>query len=172
MLNELLITEICARAAHEANRAYCQAIGDNTQLPWDEAADWQRDSARKGVAGALAGNTPKQQHRAWFEDKWSQGWHHGWVKDAEKKTHPCMVPYEELPPEQQLKYALYVSVVQATATALKPQAPLKYDELLAELKAGRLHRPQAYGLLIEAAIRENRQITLKVESQVEVFPTS
>ncbi len=121
MLNELLITEICARAAHAANRAYCQAIGDNTQLPWDEAADWQRESARKGVTGTLAGNTPEQQHAAWCEDKRSQGWKHGPVKDAEKKTHPCMVPYEELPPEQQVKDHLYIAVVRATAQALGVQ---------------------------------------------------
>lgn len=120
MLNDLLITEICARAAHEANRAYCQAIGDNTQLPWDEAADWQRDSARKGVDGALAGNTPKQQHESWLHDKQSQGWKWGETKDTEKKTHPCMVPYEELPPEQRLKDTLYVSVVKAVAVALIP----------------------------------------------------
>ena len=24
-----------ARATHEVNRAYCRAIGDSTQVPWD-----------------------------------------------------------------------------------------------------------------------------------------
>lgn len=50
MIVEMRIgVEACARAAHEANRAYCLALGDTSQLPWEEALGWQRDSAIKGV---------------------------------------------------------------------------------------------------------------------------
>lgn len=28
-----------AKFAHEVNRAYCQAIGDNSQLPWKKGPD-------------------------------------------------------------------------------------------------------------------------------------
>lgn len=28
---------IIEQIAHESNRAYCQGIGDNSQVPWDEA---------------------------------------------------------------------------------------------------------------------------------------
>ena len=31
--------EACARAAHEANRAYCIAIGDTSQPSWDDAPE-------------------------------------------------------------------------------------------------------------------------------------
>ena len=31
------IIEACARAAHEANRAYCLALGDTSQPSWDDA---------------------------------------------------------------------------------------------------------------------------------------
>jgi hypothetical protein len=44
------ITIACARAAHEANRAYCLALGDETQAPWHDAPDWQKESAIEGVA--------------------------------------------------------------------------------------------------------------------------
>ena len=38
-----------AQVAHEINKAYCEAIGDNSQLSWEDAPDWQKDSAMKSV---------------------------------------------------------------------------------------------------------------------------
>ena len=35
MIPEPDIAQIC----HAANRAYCQLLGDNSQLPWSEAPD-------------------------------------------------------------------------------------------------------------------------------------
>lgn len=108
----------CARAAHETNRAYCLALGDNSQPAWDEAPDWQRTSALNGVAGVLSGNTPEQSHESWLAEKRDTGWKYGPVKDPVKKEHPCFVPYAELPPEQKAKDSVYVSVVRAMAVAL------------------------------------------------------
>ncbi|MFO1531870.1 MAG: RyR domain-containing protein [Kiritimatiellia bacterium] len=31
------------------------------------------------------------------------GWKHGAVKDARARTHPCLVPYDGLPPDEQEK---------------------------------------------------------------------
>lgn len=33
-----------ARVCHEVNRAYCQALGDNSQPTWEEAPQWQRQN--------------------------------------------------------------------------------------------------------------------------------
>jgi hypothetical protein len=41
--------EELARITHEANRTYCQALGDDSQLHWDNAPEWQRESALAGV---------------------------------------------------------------------------------------------------------------------------
>ncbi len=108
----------CAMAAHEVNRAYCIALGDNSQPPWGEAPEWQRTSALKGVLGALNGATPEQSHEGWLAEKAATGWKYGPVKDPEKKEHPCFVPYTELPPEQREKDALYLATVRAVARAL------------------------------------------------------
>lgn len=108
----------CAKAAHEANRIYCEAIGDFSQKRWDDAEEWQRQSAIAGVGVALAGATPEQQHLAWCESKWRNGWTAGSVKDPQAKTHPCLVPYSELPAAQRAKDSLYGSVVRAMAASL------------------------------------------------------
>ncbi len=113
-----IIVEACARAAHEANRAYCLAIGDSSQPSWEEAPTWQRESAIAGVDGAISGNTPEQSHTGWMRQKMDDGWIFGPVKDPLKKEHPCMVAYGALPPEQRAKDALFLAVVRAMAEAL------------------------------------------------------
>lgn len=107
--------EEIAKVCHDANKSYCEAIGDLSQKSWDEAEDWQRESAIKGVEFKLdnpeAGNSA--QHEAWLKDKDAEGWVYGPVKDPVKKEHPCMVPYDELPEEQKKKDALFSSIVNA-----------------------------------------------------------
>lgn len=112
------IIEACAEVAHEANRVYCAAIGDGSQVPWKDAPEWQRKSAVEGVRVALGGATPEQQHEAWCETKRRDGWTFGLVKDPAAKTHPCLVSYQALPPEQRAKDSLYLAVVRGMASAL------------------------------------------------------
>lgn len=104
-----------ARICHEANRAYCQTIGDFSQNHWLDAEQWQRDSAITGVNFIL--NNPdapdSATHDSWLKEKVDAGWVYGDVKNAEKKTHPCIVPYEQLPVEQQKKDALFKAIVNA-----------------------------------------------------------
>lgn len=42
----------------------------------------------------------KNVHEIWAETRISQGWRYGEQRDDEKKTHPCLVPYEELSEEE------------------------------------------------------------------------
>lgn len=108
--------EACARAAHEANRSYCMAIGDMTQGHWEEAPDWQRASAMNGVVGIIKySNTPAESHASWLSQKMQEGWKYGAIKDVAKKEHPCFVPYENLLPEHKVKDLLFHGVVHAMA---------------------------------------------------------
>lgn len=104
-----------AFVAHEVNRAYCEALGDDSQPPWEVAPKWQRESAVKGVefhsANPKAG--PEHSHEEWLKEKDSDGWKYGPVKDAAKKEHPCFVPYAELPKEQQAKDYIFRAIVHA-----------------------------------------------------------
>jgi DUF1680 family protein len=102
-----------AKTCHEANRIYCESIGDNSQKPWNDAPPWQKNSAYNGVVFKLEHPevTPEDSHKNWLKEKKEQGWKFGKKKDAEKKLHPCMVPYDKLPEEQKVKYELFLAVV-------------------------------------------------------------
>lgn len=106
-----------ARVCHEANKAYCWAIGDFSQVTWETAPGWQRDSAIKGVALHLdnPGLPPSASHDAWMAEKLRDGWVYGEKKDYERKTHPCIVPFSDLPRTQQLKDVLFIAIVKALA---------------------------------------------------------
>lgn len=114
------IIAIVAGVAHENNRAYCQSIGDDSQPPWSEAPEWQRLSALKGVAMLLANPEagPGASHASWLAEKQAGGWVYGEVKDPDAKTHPNMMPFEELPQEQQVKYHLFVGIVRTLGELL------------------------------------------------------
>jgi hypothetical protein len=110
-----LTIEQMASVAHEVNRAYCQALGDHTQPAWADAPDWQRSSAINGVmlhaANPEAG--PQASHEAWMAEKVATGWRYGETKDPAAQLHPCMVPFEQLPTEQQAKDFIFRGVVLA-----------------------------------------------------------
>lgn len=107
--------EFIAEACHEANRVLCRANGDDSQKHWPEAEQWQRDAALAGVLFRLenpdAGSDA--QHVAWMNEKLQNGWVYGEVKSAENKTHPCLVPFDELPEFERKKDVLFCAIVDA-----------------------------------------------------------
>lgn len=75
--------------------------------------------------------TPAQMYHNWCEFKMNEGWRYGEFKDEESKTHPCLVPYDELSKEQQQKDIIFQETVREVfekpsytaspaRTALKP----------------------------------------------------
>ena len=102
-----------ARLCHECNRALCEVQGDFSQKDWYEAPQWQRDSAVNGVEFVIAHPDlpPSASHDNWLEVKLRDGWVYGEEKDTDKKTHPCIVAFEDLPKHQQIKDKLFKAVV-------------------------------------------------------------
>jgi hypothetical protein len=107
-----LPAEQIARLCHEVNRAFCRSIGDDSQPAWDDAPDWQTQSAINGVKFHLENETtPEMSHESWMAEKLADGWTYGSAKDPGMKKHPCMVPYEQLPLEQRTKDYLFKAIV-------------------------------------------------------------
>lgn len=111
-----------ARVCHEANRAYCHFTGDAATSPlpgWDDLEESYRQSTRVGVLHAIHGDDdPASMHEAWVEERTAQGWKWGEVLDREKKIHPNLVDYGELPADQRRKDRLFGEIVKALTVRL------------------------------------------------------
>ena len=89
---------------HQLQAAY-------SQVSWEEAPDWQRESVRNGVRAVRdEGPDPQRSHESWLKEKLEHGWKFGLVKDADLKEHPCCVAFEDLPRMQRLKDTLFTTV--------------------------------------------------------------
>jgi hypothetical protein len=108
--------EHIVEVVYEVNRAYCASLGDNSFKPWAEADEWQKSTIRQGIAFVIENPQagPGDSHRSWLDVKLAEGWNYGPVKDPERKTHPCIVPYEDLPAEQKAKDYIFLSVVKTS----------------------------------------------------------
>ena len=117
--NQAALTEAAARAAHEVNKMWCEAHGDFSQSRWEDASEHQRRSCIAGVEAIEQnpGTTPEMSHEVWMALKLAEGWTFGAVKGEDTKTHPCLVPYDQLPPEQRFKDRLFCTVVRAVLSS-------------------------------------------------------
>lgn len=98
---------LCARVCHAVTKALNDSRGEVT-------LDF--GLIRTGLIHAIqdALDDPsidgRTMHQSWMEDKLARGWVHGDDKDPVRKTHPCILPYDELPPEQRVKDDLILAV--------------------------------------------------------------
>ena len=102
-----------AKIAHAAIRELCQSFGDESQSAWDSMPHWQKQSIISRVEFLVyhPEMTEGALHDHWMAEKTLDGWQYGINKNAETKTHPCMVPYNQLPKHQRLKNALIKAIV-------------------------------------------------------------
>ncbi len=116
--------EALAKIVHEANRAYCESIGEYTQLPWEATRDNIKASAVDGILHVMKNPdaAPSASHDNWLAFKAADGWVFGEIKDEVLKTHPCMVAYSDLPEEQRVKDDLFQGIVLALMDTVE------YDE--------------------------------------------
>lgn len=112
--NDFAVTAI-AKVCHEANRAYCQSIGDFTVPPWDMAPRWQQQSAINGVEYRIKNPyaTPEQVHENWVKEKMADGWGQGPEKDPVMKRHPGITNWDALPEKHRRKDVLFSNIVAA-----------------------------------------------------------
>jgi len=72
------------------------------------------DDRQRLLIETLAANT----HDVWAQKRLADGWRHGPDRNDDAKTHPCLVPYSELPESEKDYDRIVVEQVIRAAIAL------------------------------------------------------
>ena len=104
-----------SRTVHEALRAWAAAPGQRDIPPWTRAPAWMKTSTEESVLFTLhhPDADAGAQHDQWVAQKLEAGWAYGKTKDEAAKTHPMMIPFDDLPEFEQRKDALVRAIVLA-----------------------------------------------------------
>ena len=137
-LKDLSFEAVCAiiaQVVHAANRQYAEAIGGRPVNPtWEQLPEEQKQSLMKAVRNTvITPQTLEDSHEAWCIARMAQGYTKGNYIDHIRKTHPNLVPFNELPFEEQLKDALFLGITSIFASALglgEPPEAAREEELL------------------------------------------
>ena len=94
--------EFIAGVRHACWVSYQIAAGQPHNI---EMNDDQRASLYDGIRFQLDNPdiTSEENHENWMKMKIAQGWKYGTTKDFDEKTHPDLVPFDDLPDIEKLK---------------------------------------------------------------------
>lgn len=109
--------EPIARVVHEAIRAWAIAHAQEPLADWDHAPDWMKESTISSIRFVLEHPSADAgaQHEQWIAQRTAQGWIHGPERNETLKTHPMLIPFEQLPDYEQRKDELITAIVKALA---------------------------------------------------------
>ena len=116
--------ETIARICHEAMSALVAEMEGEPHPRWESLKgsdnEWMIEDTKKNVIARI--NNPMSlmslTHEAWKENRIDNGWVWGETKCSIKKTHPCLVPYGELPDSEILKDQVFTAIVDRIAPFL------------------------------------------------------
>lgn len=109
-----ILTERRAEFIYEAARLQAIAvIAPIVPEPWEnreEAFKKQFLEVIERQCGPDRCMTPSQLHDDWVKAYEAMGWKYGKARSVEKKTHPDMVPYDQLGRKEKDKDAIFVAL--------------------------------------------------------------
>lgn len=95
------------RLMHALRREIALIYGGNVPPAWEDEActDAMKASSERGALAMLVNPdmTARDEHQRWYNERWEQGWRYGPVRDNERKLHPSMRDFDELPLGERLK---------------------------------------------------------------------
>ena len=93
--------ELLARLAHLCWRCYQLGAGQTHNEPTLDNIESQKNGWKFFHENPKA--TAEDNHKNWMEHKLALGWKYAPIKNIEKKEHPDLVPYAELPEVERVK---------------------------------------------------------------------
>lgn len=104
--------EQIAKIIYEADRAIRSSMGQ--EVPgWGKLEATLKSGWRSKVAAFKGpdGITPMMRHESWMKDMTAVGWTQDAVIDHDKKTHPAICPYGDLPDQVHLLDGVFITLI-------------------------------------------------------------
>jgi hypothetical protein len=121
------VRELAERRAvfvYEAARLQAQAMdAPIVPEPWEQRERAFRDQFLDVIdmmCGPDRKSSPEELHDDWVRAYEAMGWKHGPKRDPEAKTHPDMVPFDELGFREQVKDAVFVALCEIARQWIVP----------------------------------------------------
>jgi len=98
--------EYIAQNAYEKTQLCRKNRGDFQDLPWAYLEEWKRNDIINTVWFYLMyypSQGAEECHNSWVADKFLDGWVYGYALLQDKRQHPNLVPFGQLPVEEQIK---------------------------------------------------------------------
>ena len=115
-----------AAVCYEANRAWQRELLGSCAYPeWSSASTDQRREFVEAVRFHLRNPNASAAatHEEWMRGRYAEGWTWGPTDDPDRKSHPRLKSFRELPPEQRLAVYLLLGVIRGlTALSMAPRA--------------------------------------------------
>lgn len=121
--------EALATLLHGATSVFPRDDGSYPR-PWGELSDQDHESAillvqtllqeRETVLGLPS---PEGLHLRWATEKQTQGWVYGKEFSEARKTHPCLVSWQSLSEESQIKDVIWWSLLTTLGDLVPPRVP-------------------------------------------------
>jgi len=83
--------------------------------PWNKRSPEFRDQFINLISDLCSGKRSfdnfEEAHNSWMKKYLEMGWRYGYKYDPEKKTHPDLVPYNELDPKEKIKDTVFLVLI-------------------------------------------------------------
>lgn len=108
-----------AKICHEAQRAFCQTMGDFSHPNWDLTSPWYQKVMVECVTFVFNKvSDVNQLHIFWSSQMTALGWSYGLVFNEKEKEHPNLKNFNDISFEEQIKYAIFMANVIAISPAM------------------------------------------------------
>ncbi len=114
--SESVTTVVERRAEFVYEAARIQAIAVDAPVvpePWvvrETDFRYQFLDVIERQCGEHRSSSPAELHGSWMQAYYDRGWVYGSERDVEKRTHPDLVPYDQLEQREQDKDAVFIAL--------------------------------------------------------------
>jgi hypothetical protein len=108
--------EFAVQLLYELNLVVRKLTNQQPIVEFKDISQEKKEYVKSALLSCWTGEkrTHEEQHKLWMQNKLEAGWTYGEKEDAVAKTHPSILPYDQLSWTEKLKDMLFQAVAEAS----------------------------------------------------------